>query len=149
MNCHIYLSFSWVLTCWIFIFGLLKSNIRQVWQDTPEILTANLSSKHILGWKFAAALLPLLFGKNSRSHHKGATGRVQTFIIQHRLHLKYFPKFSLNFFTQHSSSILLTSEKWEDESRTDLQDPIEPFHCHSAGLHKRNISLTFFCFIFI
>ena len=33
---------------------------------------------HGLGRRFAAALLPLLFGKNPRSHHKGATGRVRT-----------------------------------------------------------------------
>ena len=32
----------------------------------------------IIGWRFAAALLPRLFGKNPRSHHKGATGRVRT-----------------------------------------------------------------------
>ena len=31
-----------------------------------------------LGRRFAAALLPRLFGKNPRSHHKGATSRVQT-----------------------------------------------------------------------
>ena len=31
-----------------------------------------------LGRRFAAALLPRLFGTNPRSHHKGATGRVQT-----------------------------------------------------------------------
>ena len=31
-----------------------------------------------LGRRFAAALLPRLFGKNPRSHHKGATGRVRT-----------------------------------------------------------------------
>ena len=30
------------------------------------------------GRRFAAALLPRLFGKNPRSHHKGATGRVRT-----------------------------------------------------------------------
>ena len=29
-------------------------------------------------WRFAAALMPRLFGKNPRSHHKGATGRVRT-----------------------------------------------------------------------
>ena len=28
--------------------------------------------------RFAAALLPRLFGTNPRSHHKGATGRVRT-----------------------------------------------------------------------
>ena len=31
-----------------------------------------------LGRRFAAALLPQMFGKNPRSHHKGATGRVRT-----------------------------------------------------------------------
>ena len=31
-----------------------------------------------LGWRFAAALLPRLFGTNPRSHHKGATSRVRT-----------------------------------------------------------------------
>ena len=31
-----------------------------------------------LGRRFAAALLPRLFGTNPRSHHKGATGRVRT-----------------------------------------------------------------------
>ena len=31
-----------------------------------------------VGWRLAAALLPLLFRKNPRSHHKGATGRIQT-----------------------------------------------------------------------
>ena len=29
-----------------------------------------------VGWRFAAALLPQLFGKNPRSQHEGATGRV-------------------------------------------------------------------------
>ena len=31
-----------------------------------------------VGWRFAAALLPRLFRKNPRSHHKGATCRVRT-----------------------------------------------------------------------
>ena len=31
-----------------------------------------------IGRRFAAALLPRLIGKNPRSHHKGATGRVRT-----------------------------------------------------------------------
>ena len=43
----------------------------------------NLSYKHtlshnLLGLRLAAALLPQLFGKNPRSHHKGATCRVRT-----------------------------------------------------------------------
>ena len=32
----------------------------------------------MLGRRFAAALLPRLFGTNPRPHHKGATGRVRT-----------------------------------------------------------------------
>ena len=32
----------------------------------------------MLGRRFAAALIPRLFGKNPRSHHKGPTGRVRT-----------------------------------------------------------------------
>ena len=32
----------------------------------------------LIGRRFAAALLPRLFGTNPRSHHKGATGRVRT-----------------------------------------------------------------------
>ena len=32
----------------------------------------------MIGRRFAAALLPRLFGTNPRSHHKGATGRVRT-----------------------------------------------------------------------
>ena len=36
------------------------------------------SSGLSLGLRFAAALLPRLFGTNPRSHHKGATGRVLT-----------------------------------------------------------------------
>ena len=34
-----------------------------------------------LGRRFAAALLPRLFGTNPRSHHKGATGRVRTELL--------------------------------------------------------------------
>ena len=39
---------------------------------------SNLSFDVELGRRFAAALLPRLFGTNPRSHHKGATGRVRT-----------------------------------------------------------------------
>ena len=38
--------------------------------------SAGKKRKQALGLRFAAALLPRLFGKNPRSHHKGATGRV-------------------------------------------------------------------------
>ena len=37
-----------------------------------------LEFKLEIGRRFAAALLPRLFGKNPRSHHKGATDRVRT-----------------------------------------------------------------------
>ena len=33
---------------------------------------------HLLGRRFAAALLPRLFGNYRRPHHRGATGRVRT-----------------------------------------------------------------------
>ena len=36
------------------------------------------ASTFYIGRRFAAALLPRLFGKNPRSHHKGANGRVRT-----------------------------------------------------------------------
>ena len=42
-----------------------------------KILTAKFDWP-ILGRRFAAALLPRLFWKNPRSHHKGATSRVRT-----------------------------------------------------------------------
>ena len=38
----------------------------------------NMYHDHDVGWRFATALLPRLFGKNPWSHHKGATGRVQS-----------------------------------------------------------------------
>ena len=38
----------------------------------------SLSRASTAGRRFAAALLPRLFGTNPRSHHKGATGRVRT-----------------------------------------------------------------------
>ena len=46
-------------------------------------LHTNAQANHLfqkigIGQRLAAALLPRLFGKNPRSHHKGATGRVQT-----------------------------------------------------------------------
>ena len=41
------------------------------------LLTAMLTAMGT-GRRFAAALLPRLFRKNPRSHHKGATGRFRT-----------------------------------------------------------------------
>ena len=38
-----------------------------------------------VGRRFAAALLPRLFGKNPRSHHKGPTSRVRTGNLKHTL----------------------------------------------------------------
>ena len=40
-----------------------------------ELVT--ISNNYVIGLRFAAALLPLLFGTNPRSHHKGATDRVR------------------------------------------------------------------------
>ena len=42
------------------------------------IWVSKLLQRVTIGRRFAAALLPRLFGKNPRSHHKGATGRVRT-----------------------------------------------------------------------
>ena len=49
----------------------------RLWSQAKEL--ASLALSHFLwywllvGWRFAAALLPRLFRKNPRSHHKGAT----------------------------------------------------------------------------
>ena len=40
-------------------------------------LEAGHGTQHSVWRRFAAALLPRLFGKNPRSHHKGATGRFE------------------------------------------------------------------------
>ena len=40
-------------------------------------ITNHIVLGHILGRSFTAALLPQMFWKNPRSHHKGATGRVR------------------------------------------------------------------------
>ena len=42
------------------------------------LCTPHFADDCIVGRRFAAALLPRLFGTNPRSHHKGATGRVRT-----------------------------------------------------------------------
>ena len=43
------------------------------------VIRENISNPiHVQRWRFAEALLPRLFGKNPRSHHKGANGRVRT-----------------------------------------------------------------------
>ena len=52
----------------------------------PSQVTRSTAGQHsssalflvTVGRRFAAALLPRLFGTNPRSHHKGATGRVRT-----------------------------------------------------------------------
>ena len=53
--------------CWNLLLPL--SHFTWHWASQKQVL---------LGQKFAAALLPRLFGTNPRSHHKGATGRVRT-----------------------------------------------------------------------
>ena len=51
--------------------GLSKAEFKFV-RSHPALTDSEL------GRRFAAALLPRLFGTNPRSHHKGATGRVRT-----------------------------------------------------------------------
>ena len=46
--------------------------------ELQSTLRATEHKDFSLGRRFAAALLPRLFGTNPRSHHKGATGRVRT-----------------------------------------------------------------------
>ena len=48
--------------------GVLIQILKIVLQTEQELVSAGL--------RFSAALLPLLFGTNPRSHHKGATCRV-------------------------------------------------------------------------
>ena len=50
------------------------------WSLPMEVFAASSwwSVKFWIGQSFTAALLPLLFRMNPRSHHKGATGRVWT-----------------------------------------------------------------------
>ena len=50
--------------------GVLIQILKIVLQTEQELVSAGL--------RFSAALLPLLFGTNPRSHHKGATCRVWT-----------------------------------------------------------------------
>ena len=51
--------------------SLYTGDLRQKW-------TCSWLFTRCVGRRFAAALLPRLFGTNPRSHHKGATGRVRT-----------------------------------------------------------------------
>ena len=58
------------------------SMIKIISHDGPTLLLHFATGRQIsyaggLGWRFAAALLPRLFGKNPRSHHKGATAPPQ------------------------------------------------------------------------
>ena len=43
-----------------------------------QVLACIQNKYRTIGRRFAAALLPRLFGTNPRSHHKGATSRVRT-----------------------------------------------------------------------
>ena len=65
---QLYTGYSW------------RRGIYLLWPDAEAVTPGiSLSSSYTLyiGRRFAAALLPRLFGKNPRSHHKGATGRVR------------------------------------------------------------------------
>ena len=46
--------------------------------DLVRVTQDSIMMMILVGRRFAAALVPRLFGKNPRSHHKGATGRVRT-----------------------------------------------------------------------
>ena len=64
---------------WIHI--LMNSYVHFIYEYNSIHMYMN-SCNHFMhefiGRRFAAALLPRLFGSNPRSHHKGATGRVRT-----------------------------------------------------------------------
>ena len=59
MNSHVYEFIYW-------LYGFIYMNSHNDYMDS------------YVGWRFSAALLPRLFWKNPRSHHKGATCRVWT-----------------------------------------------------------------------
>ena len=68
---------------WILKYPTQKTNLPVVHWATNRIIkskpvTAPMARPLLVGRRFAAALLPRLFGTNPRSHHKGATGRVRT-----------------------------------------------------------------------
>ena len=58
---------SWLKSC----FGICKDKILVMGYPSSY-------NQFGIGRRFAAALLPRLFGTNPRSHHMGATGRVRT-----------------------------------------------------------------------
>ena len=53
-------------------------DMQKVGVSCIQISAVNLKGRASQGRRFAAALVPRLFGKNPRSHHKGATGRIRT-----------------------------------------------------------------------
>ena len=64
---------------WIHI--LMNSYVHFIYEYNSIHMYMNSCNHFIhefIGLRFAAALLPRLFGSNPSSHHKGATGRVQT-----------------------------------------------------------------------
>ena len=58
-----------------YLIQYLLTNLNILVDHNDDSINAN---SNLLGRRFAAALLPRLFGINPRSHHKGATGRVRT-----------------------------------------------------------------------
>ena len=69
-----YLPACWVHRGWWFNRTLDQARASKT---VPESQPASKCP----GRRFATALLPLLFGTNPRSHHKGATGRVPHWLV--------------------------------------------------------------------
>ena len=75
---------------WLLWMSKTFSSLKQIWSWIRNYLRLKNSTwfhmwihfqefnHDFTGRRFAAALLPRLFGTNPRSHHKGATGRVRT-----------------------------------------------------------------------
>ena len=64
----------WWLWWWALV---LLGNFLENFQNVYQWNSAIFFKVHFFFLRFAAALLPLLFGNNPRSHHKGATSRVR------------------------------------------------------------------------
>ena len=69
----------------------------------PVILAQLSIAPALIGRRFAAALLPQLFGTNPRSHHKGATSRV------------------LSGFQLYAIANLITTPVWKQPFQATLQ----------------------------
>ena len=62
---------------WVVIIMILFYHCYGTFHQSAHSVFRMPSSFITIGWRVAAALLPWLFGKDPRSHHKGATGRVR------------------------------------------------------------------------